>query len=117
MKVTVELKNMRFFAHHGVSEQEAKVGNDFLVTVRFEADLSVACQTDFVGDTVSYAEVHALVAEEMKTPSKLIEHVASRILQKLKEVFPKVGHAQVTVAKIHPPLPGQMDYAAVTVSE
>lgn len=117
MKTTIKLKNMRFFAYHGVSEQETKVGNDFFVTVSFEADLSVACQTDFVEDTISYADVYELVEQEMKTPSKLIENAAYRILRKLKKTFPSIEKIDVEVAKIHPPVGGQLDYAAVTVSE
>ena len=117
MKTAIELKNMIFFAHHGVSEQETKVGNDFSVTVRFSADLSAACQSDNVEDTISYARVYDLVRKEMAQPSQLIEHAAFRILQKIKNSFSKIEQVEVTVAKTHPPLAGQMDYAAVTICE
>jgi len=108
---------MRFFAHHGVSEQEATVGNDFLVSVRFSGNFTKACESDNVEDTVSYAEVCDLVRTEMARPSKLIEHVAYRILRTLKDCFPQIEGIEVQVAKVHPPVSGQMDYAAVTVTE
>ena len=117
MKTSIELKNMRFFAHHGVMEQETIVGNDFAVSVAFVADLSVACKTDYVDDTISYADIYELVKAEMAIPSKLIENVAYRILKKLKETFPKIEQIEVRVAKINPPVGGQMDYAEVVVSE
>src|SRR5690554_3760862 len=46
MKTSIELRNMRFFAYHGVLEHEAVHGNNFSVTLRFSADLSVPCVSD-----------------------------------------------------------------------
>ncbi|MDR1518474.1 MAG: dihydroneopterin aldolase, partial [Dysgonamonadaceae bacterium] len=80
-------------------------------------DFAQACESDNVADTVSYAEIYDAVKAEMSQPSKLIEHVACRILRKLKAQFPPIEQIEVQVAKIHPPLSGQMDYASVTISE
>ncbi len=117
MKTSIELKNMHFFACHGVLEHETTYGNDFSVTVRFSADLSMACSSDDVADTVNYAEVYNLVKEEMATPSKLIENAAYRILRRVKEAFPEIDRIEVELAKMNPPVGGQMDHSAVIVSE
>jgi len=117
MKTSIELKNMHFFAHHGVLEQETTHGNHFSVTLRFSADLLVACISDDVTDTVNYAEVYDLIKEEMVKPSKLIENAAYRILRKVKAAFPAIDRIEVELAKMNPPVAGQMDYSAVTISE
>ncbi len=117
MKTSIELKNMHFFAHHGVLEHETVHGNNFSVTLRFSADLSVPCMSDDVMDTINYAAVYDLVKEEMATPSKLIENAAYRILQRVKGAFPEIGRIEVELAKMNPPVAGQMDYSAITVSE
>lgn len=117
MKTSIELKNMRFFAHHGVLEHEKEHGNNFSVTLRFSADVSMACMSDDVADTVNYAAVYDLVKEEMAKPSKLIENVAYRILHSVKEAFPEIERIEVELAKMNPPVAGSMDYAAVIVSE
>ena len=84
----VFLKDVRFHAFHGVMPQERKVGADFLVNLRIGYPIERAMETDEVGDTLNYAEVYALVAEEMKQPSKLLEHVAERIVRSICLHFP-----------------------------
>ena len=74
----VFLQDVRFHAFHGVMPQETKVGADFLVNLRIGYPIGKAMDTDEVTDTLNYAEVYALVAQEMKQPSKLLEHVAGR---------------------------------------
>ena len=116
MKISIELKNMHFFAYHGVLEHETIQGNNFSVTLRFSADLSEACTSDDV-DTVNYAEVYELVKEEMSIPSKLIENAAYRILRKVKEAFPQINLIEVALSKMNPPVSGQMEQSTVIISE
>ena len=116
MKTSIELKNMRFFSHHGVLEHETLHGNNFTVTLRFWADLMVACTSDDVARTINYGEVYDLVKEEMSIPSKLLENVAYRIIKRVEEAFPKMQRIEVELAKMNPPVAGQMDYSAITIS-
>ena len=117
MKTSIELKNMHFFAYHGVLEHEALHGNNFSVTLRFSSDLSEACISDDVADTVDYAEVYDLIKKEMAKPSQLIENVAYRILRRVKEMFPGIARIEVELAKMNPPVAGKMDCATVIISE
>lgn len=107
---------MRFFAYHGVLEHETIYGNHFSVTLRFSADLSKACFSDDVADTINYAEVYDLVKEEMAIPSKLIENAAYRILKRVKESFPQIDRIEVELSKQNPPVSGQMDQSTVIIS-
>ena len=117
MKTSIELKNMHFFAYHGVLQHETTLGNNFSVTVRFAADLSKPCVSDDVLDTINYAQVYELVKEEMAIPSQLIENAAYRILRRVKDVFPKIGWMEVELSKKNPPVAGQMEQATFVVSE
>lgn len=117
MKSSIELKNMLFFAHHGVLAHETIHGNNFTVSLRITADLSKACISDDVTDTINYAEVYRLVKEEMAIPSQLIENAAYRILKRIKVAFPAIDHIEVELAKMNPPVAGHMEQAAVIVSE
>lgn len=116
MKTSIELKNMRFFSHHGVLEHETQHGNSFTVTLRFTADLLEACTSDDVKRTVNYAEVYDLVKEEMGVPSKLIENAAYRILKRVEEAFPMIDTLEVELAKMNPPVAGQMDCSVIRIS-
>lgn len=84
------LDTLRFFAHHGVGEQETVVGNEFTVSLRLQVDIRRAAETDDVADTVSYADVHTAVKAEMDIPSKLLEHVCGRIINRLFHDFPQI---------------------------
>lgn len=113
----IELKEMRFYAHHGVGEQETKVGNQFVVNILLTTPLEQAIQTDELIHTINYAEVFELVKHEMNIPSKLLEHAAGRILYRLRKAFPQLTAAQVKLAKLNPPFGGDVYSAAVLLSE
>ena len=107
------LENSRFFAHHGVAEQELQVGNEFIVNLRLKVDISSALETDNVENTVSYAEVYEVVKAEMEIPSKLLEHVCGRIVRQLFQAFPTVEMIELKLAKRNPPMGADIETAGV----
>ena len=111
----IELKNMMFHARHGVLEQEKKVGNTFAVSLKLYVDLSIAGQSDRLEDTLNYAEVFEIVKKEMAVPSNLLEHVASRIIQAIRQAFPQIVKIQIRLAKLRPPVFGEMEEASVII--
>lgn len=117
MKTSIELKNMRFYAYHGVFPQETVLGNEFEVSLTMDADITKACQTDNVEDTINYADVYDLVNEEMKIPSKLIEHVAHRIFEKVKNRYPQITFLKIRLAKLNPPVNGEVERSEVIICE
>ena len=117
MKTIIRLTDMQFFAYHGVLEQETKVGNNYVVNICMTADLSKACETDNVEDTINYALVYDLVKHEMEQPSKLLEHVAMRIYKAIRDSFPQITTMEVRLAKLNPPINGEVKSAEVIISE
>lgn len=115
MKSFILLENIIFYANHGVSPQEKAVGNEFVVNLKIEIDLSVAAQSDNLKDTVSYAEIYEDVKAEMMIPSKLLEHVAYRIIRKLKRKYTSIDSVEIKLSKRNPPMGSQIDYASVVM--
>jgi len=107
---------MRFYAYHGVMEQERLVGGEYTVSLTAEADLSKAARTDEVADTVNYAALYALVEREMAVPSQLLEHVAGRIGQKAMEEFEGITALTVQVTKLNPPMGCDCQGASVEIT-
>ncbi len=107
------LEDVCFFAYHGVMPQENKVGNEFKVSLRLTTDLTRAMQTDNVADTVSYADVYAVVKSEMEQPSKLLEHVCGRIIERLFREFPTVEAIDIKLSKRNPPMGADLEAAGV----
>jgi len=117
MQMTIELKGLRIYAHHGVMEQERKVGNTFEVTASLT--YPVACDaeiSDNLDGTINYAEVAEIIRREMAAPSQLLEHVAARIRHALIGAFPQVTSGKITVAKLTPPLGASLQCASATLA-
>lgn len=109
----ITIEGMSFFAHHGCFEEEQKIGTHFNVDLRFDVDTSRAEESDDLTHTVNYAEVYAVVKQEMMRPSHLLENVARRILKNVTTHFPTITWAWVKVSKLNPPLGGQIKSVAV----
>lgn len=109
------LQQLRFHAFHGVLDQERRVGNDYVINVVAECDFAHAMQTDELEDTVNYAEIYRVVKEEMAVPSKLLEHVAGRIGERLFNEFPSLQSLDISIMKVNPPFGADCEGAGVEV--
>lgn len=107
------LKDLRFYAHHGVAPQETAIGNEFTVSLRLKTDIFRAAETDNVEDTVSYADVYEAVKAEMNIPSKLLEHVCGRIVKRLFRDFPAIEEIEILLSKRNPPMGADIAGAGV----
>ena len=113
MKTTIVIKDIQLKAFHGVLPQERTVGGDFVVNVRVDYPFTPSMQTDRVEHTLDYAALYRLVCREMAVPSKLLEHVAGRILRAIRTNFPEAGRVELSVVKCNPPMGGQCAGAGV----
>lgn len=112
----VELVNMEFYAYHGHFREEQIIGNKFIVNFSAETDVSTPGRSDDLNDALNYQELYTLIREEMEIPSKLLENVALRILNRVRAAYPKVTWAEVSVSKLNPPLGGKVEASRVTMS-
>ena len=103
----IRLSNMVFFGTHGANPEETALGQRFAVNLSFWLDLSPAARTDQLADTVSYSAIYKLVRAEVEgEPSKLLEHLAGRILERALQFDGRIVRARVEVGKPSPPLKG-----------
>lgn len=111
------MNTIRLYAHHGCLDEEGIVGSAYEVDLEVEADLNLAAGTDQLSDTVDYVHLHQVVSEEMKVRSKLLEHVACRIIRRILRESSLVQAVNVTVSKINPPIGGDVDSVSVQLKE
>jgi len=109
----IYLDDMHFYAYHGVMEQERSVGGEYSVSLTVETDLTEAVRTDDVADTINYAALYEIVKSEMAVPSKLLEHVAGRIGQRIMETFERITMLTIQVTKVNPPMGADSKGASV----
>ena len=117
MNVTIAVDRLRVHAFHGVTEQEQRVGLDFEVSATLTLDLAAdTLAADSLDGTVSYADIVWLIRREMSHTRALIETAAYSIRQAMTREWPHAVAASVTVAKLHPPIPGaELSSASVTI--
>ena len=115
MTTSIAIEGLKIYAYHGILEQERRVGNDFEVSLTVDYPFEKALTSDDLDHTLNYALLYDVIAAEMQQPSKLLEHVAGRIIRAVKAQFPLVKGGTISVAKLTPPIKGQMESVAVTV--
>ncbi len=113
----IKVENIRVFAHHGCLKEETAIGSDYRVDVVVKADLSKSAKSDALKDTVDYVFLNAVVREEMAKPSKLLETVAKRILNRFFNEEKLISKATVSVSKINPPIGGDVNMVTIKMSQ
>ena len=109
----IYLKNIKIYAYHGCMEEEKKIGSNYLVNLIVHADLSMSCKSDKLKDTVDYVTLLDIVKNQMKMRSNLLENVADRVVNKIIFKFPSVRKAVVKIAKLNPPINGDIDEVVI----
>ena len=104
-----------FYASHGVLPQENTVGSYYYINLKLKNTFETAAQTDNLKDTISYADIYTKVQEEMKIPSKLLEHVCERIALRLFNDFPSIEELDIELYKENPPMNACADKIGVSV--
>lgn len=100
----IHLKGLRMFAYHGVLPQENKIGAEYTIDLSLKTDFNEAAETDRLEYTVDYSKAFQIVKEEMAVASKLLEHVACRIVRHLFQAFPQVTEIRICLFKQNPPM-------------
>ena len=109
----IVLEDIKIYAFHGCMKEETSIGSDYIINLNVKADLKDAAISDQIKDTVNYVDLLKIVNEEMAINSKLLEHVAERIISRILRTMKMVNNVQVKVAKQNPPINGNI--SAVTI--
>jgi len=96
--------DLSIYAYHGCFSEERKIGSEYKLNIWVEGDFSGAEKSDNLAETVDYVRISDIAAKEMRKPSKLIEHVANRILLQILDEWESVSIAGILIKKINPPM-------------
>lgn len=115
-RFTIELKSLRFFAEHGMYQEEMKVGNEF------EVDVSIECKSPkkkitSIDQTINYVEVYRIIQEEFAVRRFLLETLAMEIAEKLQMQFNEIENISISIRKMNPPITNFSGSVAITYSK
>lgn len=114
---TIKLQNIRTFSFHGCLEEEGKIGSDYRVDLEIKTDLRKSSLSDDLKDTVDYVLLNKIVVEEMAIRSKLLEHVAHRIISRIFKEIPAISRIILGVSKLNPPIGGDVEAVTIEMEE
>jgi len=114
-EVTIELRGLELFGHHGATEEERREGQRFLFDLELVLETQ-ATETDSLAHTLDYRDAAALVREISDRRSYvLLEALAAACAEGLLQRFPVIQVAQVRVRKPDVVLEAPIEYSAATV--
>lgn len=113
----IKLKNIRTYSYHGCLLEEGKIGSDYTVDLEIKTDLRKSAISDELEDTVDYVQLNKIVTDEMAIRSKLLEHVAHRIIRRIFDELPEVSRILLAVSKLNPPIGGDVEAVTIEMEE
>lgn len=112
----ISLRNMAFFAYHGVAPTEKLQGQRFFVDVDLFLDLSRAGAHDDIKSTVDYEGIFGVVKDHVEGKRfHIIEALADTVARSLLAEFP-VERVTIRVRKPSVPIQGILDYTEVEIT-
>lgn len=110
------IDSLKIFAYHGVNPEETAMGQWFVLDIEAWADLTHACNTDELCDTVSYADIIKTVRTAMTEKScKLLEHAAQRTADAVFINHSSIQRIRLRLRKPDAPIKADFGYVAVEI--
>ena len=110
--VSIQLKNLLFFSHHGIHEEEKILGNTFEVNV--DISFNGNERIDSLEQTINYTSVYRIIKQRMAIPSGLLETLAQDIAHQVHAHDNRILSITVSIEKKNPPIPGMEGSVGVT---
>ncbi|HVT09714.1 MAG TPA: dihydroneopterin aldolase [Polyangia bacterium] len=113
--LTIALAQLGFEGRHGATALERRHTRKFEVDVELVLEGSAAERSDRLGDTVDYSKVaEVIVVIGTGEPHRLLESLARRMVDGIRDTFPAVGRIALALRKLNPPsCPGHPAYSEV----
>ena len=112
--VTVQLHKLIFSGRHGAFKEELTTGNTFEVSLDVSYEES---EHPFMGldSIVNYVNLFGIIKERMHQPSPLLEKIADEIIIKIKEYYPFIKEATLSIYKLQAPIGNFQGKAGMTL--
>ena len=117
MSDRIFLRGIELHAYHGLHEEEARLGQRFVVDVDWWLDTGLAAAHDNYGETVGYEKIFEVV-HEISSGHRfhILEAFAQAIAEAVLARFARVEKVQVEVHKPAAPIAGIFRDAGVEIT-
>jgi len=110
----IRLKDITVFGFYGVSPAEREVGQKIQIDLEIHSDLTAACRSDALQDTINYEAVYSRVMEVVggEKRYRLLEALGDEICAAIIEAFP-VSRVEIRLRKLNLPFPNNLSHVEV----
>lgn len=112
MKTKIGVAGAEFYSYHGFYPEENRMGHSFIVDAEVMLDLSHS-DSDDLGLTVNYETIYSICRTHMTNTHKLLETVAYRMCEDLKNLSPEILSGRVIIKKKGVQLGGKTDHTFI----
>ncbi|MBR5766774.1 MAG: 2-amino-4-hydroxy-6-hydroxymethyldihydropteridine diphosphokinase [Lachnospiraceae bacterium] len=112
----IRIRNLEVFGHHGVYEEENKLGQKFVVCADIFVDLRTAGLNDEMSQSINYGDICMFMNDFMRENTYyLIEAAAEQMARALLLKFDKVLSIKLTIKKPWAPIGLPLEEVAVQI--
>lgn len=112
----IRIRGLRIFAHHGVYEEETRLGQTFVVNATLFTSTRKSGLADSLLDTVSYADVCQFLTDYLQQNTwKLLEAAAEHACRALLLRYPLLEGVELELSKPSAPIPLPFDSVSVCI--
>ena len=113
--LTIALAQLGFEGRHGATALERRHTRKFEVDIELDLEANAAERSDRLADTVDYSKVaEVVVGIGTGEPHRLLESLARRMVDGVRDIFPAAGRITLALRKLNPPsCPGHPAYSEV----
>lgn len=117
MSDLLRLRNITIFGFYGVSPQEREVGQKIEIDLELHADLSAACASDSLQDTINYETVYTTVMELVGAGKRyrLLESLGEEICGTILRRYP-VSRVVIRLRKLNLPFPNNLSHIEIELA-
>lgn len=113
---TLHLKDLEFYAYHGLYEGENLIGSNYQVDCQIQFPEPTTAILE-LHQTYNYVEAYECIQKRMQTPTPLLETILQSIEADLKEKFPQMKGLELSIYKLSPPIPQFKGKLGVSLSK
>jgi len=113
----IRLKDITVFGFYGVSPAEREVGQKIQVDIDLHADLSAACRSDALQDTINYESVYSTMMQIVGGDKRfrLLESLGEEICNALIAQF-NISRVVIRLRKLNLPFPNNLSHVEVVLT-
>ena len=111
------IRGLRIFAHHGVYEEETRLGQTFVVNATLYTSTKKGGLQDCLEETISYADVCQFITDYLQQNTwKLLEAAVEHTCRALLLHYPLLHKVELALEKPSAPIPLPFDSVSVCIT-